>query len=78
MDDDEKERKDFELLSIPCESKFNAALRRMAFFNESSSVAEAPSTDTPNLPLRRAFGQNFIKIEKRGFTQNQQALAKDG
>jgi hypothetical protein len=47
MDDDEKERKDFELLSIPCESKFNAALRRMAFFNESSSVAEAPSTDTP-------------------------------
>jgi hypothetical protein len=52
----DKDKKEEEREDIPLKSRFIAALRRIAFFMVSSSVATEPSSATVCLVLRRGGG----------------------
>jgi hypothetical protein len=56
----DKEIKEEDLEFIPVKSGFRAALRRIAFFIVSSSVAEDPSSATTCLLLRLTIGAQGI------------------
>jgi hypothetical protein len=56
----DKEIKEEDLELIPLKSRFMAALRHIAFYKVSSSVAEEPSSATVCLELRLTIGANGI------------------
>jgi hypothetical protein len=56
----EKERYDLETGDVPSPSKFCTALRRIAFFIESSSIVDEPSAATVCLALRLESGVNTV------------------
>jgi hypothetical protein len=69
--DNEIKEEDLEL--IPVKSRFMAALRRIAFSKESSSVVEDPSSATTCLVLRLTIGAQGIE---RGGDDGEEVLAE--